>query len=146
MAPLCKVVCKISLDTNGLFRKLRHNVLLIHYSRDRSGGGNEEWEGETMAFFFFFPLLFLPCSCFLACGRSWKAVTRRRESQGRGGRAAWGCRAPATVTAPRSASPCCFLLQQGTSEFSSITANVTTPPTSKPGPVPGKTTRLPLQL
>lgn len=44
--------------------------------------------GRDNGFLFFFPLLFLPCSCFLACGRSWKAVTPRRELQGRGGRAA----------------------------------------------------------
>lgn len=57
---------------------------------------------------FFFPLLFLPCSCFLACGWSWKAVTPRRESQGRGGRAAWGCRASAAVTVPAVPAPAAF--------------------------------------
>lgn len=89
--------------------------------------------------FFFSPslssLFVFPClrSELESCDPKERIAGQRWES----------CRAPATVTVPRSASPRCFLLQQGTSEFSSITANVTTPPTSKPGPVPGKNTKTP---
>lgn len=44
--PLGKAGCKVQCDTNGLFRKLRQKVLLIHYSTDRAGdrnGREEKW-------------------------------------------------------------------------------------------------------
>ena len=113
--------CKAWSGTSRLFRKLRRNVLLIHYSPDRAGDRNAtEEKGRFFASLHSF-LFLCPFLC-LRLGLD-SSNPRGDKTPDRDGKATWGRRRSAPATATHSPAPLAAAAASYSCGFTSVAAN-----------------------